>query len=133
MEFVLKSWGYENIYVNNELYCFKELMLSPGKFTSIHQHVIKDETLMVHMGMLFYEVYEMDDSNALRLVSGACITHGGMVRVLAGTIHRLVNMSTSEHLLIREVSTHHDDRDTTRYSEDLVLLPPPPKMSVKVL
>ncbi len=133
MEFILKPWGYENIYVNNELYCFKELMINPGKCTSIHKHIIKDETLMVHTGMLFYEVYEIDDFNALRLVSGALITHRGMVRVLAGTIHRLVNMTTSENLMIREVSTHHDDRDTLRYSEGLVLHPPPPKMSVKVL
>lgn len=128
MESVLKSWGGEDIYVNNELYCFKELAIGPSKHTSIHKHITKDETLIVQAGILLYEVYEMDVTGILRFVSSDRIVYGGSVRVVPGTIHRLVNGSTSEYLVIREVSTHHDDKDTIRYSENLVFLTP-----VKVL
>ncbi len=55
---VVKPWGYEEIFENNEQYCGKLLTVgdrwsSNGKF---HFHQIKDETFFVNSGILILDI-----------------------------------------------------------------------------
>ena len=60
-EVVLKSWGREIIFENNDMYCGKELLVynkiwsSNGNF---HYHKIKDETFYVINGTLQLDIVE---------------------------------------------------------------------------
>jgi mannose-6-phosphate isomerase-like protein (cupin superfamily) len=123
MDVVMKPWGHESIYVNNERYCLKRLNILIDEHTSIHKHLIKDETLVVEHGSLCYEIFEATANGKVRLVNSVVVHEGGCIRVSPGTIHRLINFSSSSDLLLLEASTHHDDSDTVRYKEELVELP----------
>ena len=48
---VEKGWGREEILVSNDQYCFKRLIFDlEGAATSMHFHVMKDETFFVEKG-----------------------------------------------------------------------------------
>lgn len=55
---VPKKWGYEQIIINNDLYCSKKLTVIPnGMACSIHYHKKKTETFFVTAGTLLLEIY----------------------------------------------------------------------------
>lgn len=48
---VEKTWGYEDIFVSNDMYCGKYLVFDmPGNKTSMHYHAKKHETWRVTKG-----------------------------------------------------------------------------------
>ena len=51
-EWVAKGWGGEEILVNNDLYCAKNLYVMKGLQCSLHYHKIKDETFFVQKGKI---------------------------------------------------------------------------------
>ena len=58
-----KGWGYENIWVTNDLYCGKMLVFTEkGNKSSMHFHEEKDETWYVQSGE--FEVNWIDTETA---------------------------------------------------------------------
>ena len=58
-EFKKKLWGYEQIIVNDELYCGKILTVLPAGFAcSIHYHVNKQETFHILRGSLCLDLWD---------------------------------------------------------------------------
>ena len=100
MKAVSKPWGWEFWVVNNELYCWKVLVVQGGAWSGgglHHLHVEKDETFYVASGTLLLDVG--GDCKALR--------SGDVFRVFPKTPHRF----RSKQVTVYEVSTHHDDDD----------------------
>ena len=50
-----KVWGYEEIPVNTNLYCFKFLNLKRGFCCSLHHHKLKTETFFILSGLILLE------------------------------------------------------------------------------
>lgn len=103
--FVMKSWGFEKILVNNEFYCGKILHIKKGHCTSWHFHKIKDETFFILDGQIKLETTMPDD---LILNKNDCL------RLKPKRMHRLYAMEDSN---IIEISTQHFDEDSIRVIE----------------
>ena len=99
-----KVWGTEDWIVNNELYCFKVLTISPGFQCSLHKHKVKDETFVVFSGEVIFE--QEACSEILR--------PGYTRRIAPGTLHRFGSVDGA---VIFEISTHHEDSDSYRVTE----------------
>lgn len=106
--FVKKGWGHERWIVNNDLYCGKLLSFDKGKMCSWHYHVIKDEVLLLHSGLL--EVI-YSDQNDIDQASGIMLKPGDAFHVPIGLRHRMIAHEASE---VYEFSTHHEDSDSIR-------------------
>ena len=108
-----KSWGVETIFVNNELYCMKEILChdkwsSNGKF---HYHKIKDETFVMSKGILLLQTKYNGDVQTIHLKEDQSF------RIAPGILHRF--KSANDKLCIfLEVSTHHEDSDS--YYEEII-------------
>jgi uncharacterized cupin superfamily protein len=105
MKEIKKSWGKEIWYVNNELYCCKFLHLNEGKNCSIHYHKLKDEEFYVLEGIIKLELF--GETKTLK--------KGDSIRLKPYTLHRFTGIKDS---VILEVSTHHEDSDSYRVSQD---------------
>jgi mannose-6-phosphate isomerase-like protein (cupin superfamily) len=103
---VSKSWGYEEWFVNNDLYCgkrltvFKDQYSSKGKF---HYHKIKDETFFVIKGTLRIE---------LDIGPPKILNEGDSYRIKPNQYHRFT--SETDECKFIEVSTTHSDDDSYR-------------------
>lgn len=86
MKVVPKSWGFELIVENNDMYCLKvltcedQLWSSKGKF---HYHHIKDETFLVIEGILELDTVEPDGS-----IKSRYLKEGEAERIFPGQKHR---------------------------------------------
>jgi len=106
--YVDKSWGGELWFMNNDLYCGKELHVykdrtsSGGKF---HYHKIKDETFYILIGVLSLD-YFMADSKVLN----ALLSKGDSFRIHPYIRHRFTALHRDCRFI--EVSTHHEDGDS---------------------
>lgn len=113
-EQIIKEWGYELIVTNMPEYCMKMLFVKPGKQCSLHRHMVKSESFLLEQGVglieIGFERYRME--------------RGSIAHIPVGTWHRFGNLGPSE-LILREISTHHDDADVEREksSGDIPLLP----------
>lgn len=102
-EKIEKAWGHEEIYINNEHYCMKRLIVNVNHQCSLHRHLKKHETFLVEMGT---GIIEVGDERF--------IAHpGGIIAIPPGTWHRFANFGR-DVLVLREISTHHDDTDVER-------------------
>lgn len=101
MEKINKTWGYEQIIVNNNLYCGKLLHLKAGYSSSIHSHKNKDETFYVLKGKLMLEYNETKKT----------MNEGDSIHIQPNDVHRFTGIRDS---IIIEFSTHHDDSDSYR-------------------
>ena len=109
---VEKSWGWEYIFVNNDLYCGKLMYIEPGVWSSkgkFHYHKNKDETFFVTEGFLILQVIENNKIKTLNLPPFTTYRIGPFER------HRFITHSILGCKFI-EVSTHHEDSDS--YYED---------------
>lgn len=106
--FVDKGWGYEEILINNALYCAKILHLNRGKKMSWHYHAIKDETFYVENGLVKLYYGQSDDISEADV---AVLGHGDIFNVPTGLRHRLVALENSR---VFEFSTQHFDSDSIR-------------------
>jgi len=103
---VLKNWGYEECFENNEKYCGKFMVVgnrwsSNGKF---HYHKLKDETFYVLEGTLQLQIKNGDSVMDHQIVEGASF------RVMPMNRHRF--RAVGKLCKFIEVSTHHDDSDS---------------------
>mgnify|MGYP001432797486 CR=1 FL=1 len=103
-----KTWGYENIFTNNELYCGKIITINKDSISSggkFHYHKIKDETFFVVDGCLILELIINGEINSFILVPDKMTA----IRIKPNTPHRFKGVSDCTFI---EVSTHHEDSDS---------------------
>jgi mannose-6-phosphate isomerase-like protein (cupin superfamily) len=96
MRTVLKPWGREVIFAENELYAGKILHLSAGHSLSLQYHERKDETIYVLEGQLQLLVEVEGDMRELTLQPGEAY------RIRPGMRHR---MRAERACMILEVSS----------------------------
>lgn len=104
-----KSWGYELVHQNNELYCCKTLFIYPNKSCSYHLHMEKHETLLVVEGTLFI------DTTHNKELKTHIVTCGNAFVVAPGFIHSL--RAGNESVKLIESSTPSYDTDSIRISD----------------
>ena len=108
--YVDKVWGREVWMANTDLYCGKLLYLKKGKRCSIHYHKNKDETFYLHSGRILMELWENNKSEE------RIMEKGEVLRINPNTKHRFSGLENS---LIIEISTHHEEEDSYRVSDQL--------------
>ena len=96
-----KAWGWEEVIVNNDLYCGKLLHLNAGAVSSTHSHRYKHETFYVLRGRV----------RILVGGNGYILWEGQSVGVPPKTLHRFQGLEDS---VIIEFSTPHSDSDVYR-------------------
>jgi mannose-6-phosphate isomerase-like protein (cupin superfamily) len=105
-KYVSKTWGYEEWFENNDLYCGKRLTVFKGQWSSkgkFHYHKIKDETFFVIKGTLIIE---------LDIGAPIILNEGDSYRIKPNKYHRFT--SETDECKFIEVSTTHSDVDSYR-------------------
>lgn len=110
MEIVNKTWGYEQILVNNDRYCAKLLHIHPGYECSLHYHDIKKETFICIEGSV--EI----DLEVGGLIRQQSLYLGQQLTINPGTPHRFRTLN-EEFAVLLEVSSSHNDDDVVRLQE----------------
>ena len=112
-DIINKSWGFEKIFINTDLYCMKELNIYEGCSTSIHYHKIKHETFYVVQGSANISLYKQDgtfkETYTLREKESFCIQ--------PNTIHSIENVSFGKTLILLESSTQDKQSDNIRFKD----------------
>src|SRR5690349_1165422 len=104
---VPKGWGEELIFANDERYCGKLLKFRKGGKSSMHFHVLKDETWYVAEGEF---VHRWVDTEIGQLHEQR-LNPGDVVRHVNGQPHQVEALTDG---IIFEVSTQHFDADSYR-------------------
>lgn len=106
-----KSWGFEKIFINTDLYCIKELNIFENCSTSKHYHKIKHETFYVIQGIANISLYEkngvLKNTYTLKPKETFCIQ--------PNTMHSIENVSFFETLILLESSTEDKESDNIRF------------------
>jgi len=99
-----KRWGWEDIYINDAMYCMKRLYIKAGCETSMHFHVIKHETLLVSSGTLTlsYKDGRGGDHTVL-------LPEGEAFVVPPGLQHKLIATETDVMLVEASTTDHQED------------------------
>lgn len=108
-----KSWGYELIHQNHELYCCKELVIYPYSSCSFHLHMEKHETLLVVDGPLFIDTTHDKQKETYLVGPGEAFV------VAPGFIHSL--RAGKDPVRLIEASTPSYDTDSIRMADGLDL------------
>ncbi len=106
-----KNWGYEDLIVNTNEYCGKRMVIYEGHRCSVHMHKVKDETLLVAGGLLWFETGSSGGNEPDRL-TGIWMQDNERIRITPGLWHRFTAMRDTT---IMEFSTHHEDFDSYRH------------------
>lgn len=113
---VPKSWGREEIFVD-EPYCVKKLIYTHvGVASSLHYHERKHETFVVLSGVFTLITQERADEG-VPVTSTRLITIGDLVVLPPGVAHRLRLREAQLHSrcgVILECSTADDPQDCVR-------------------
>jgi len=108
---VIKFWGWEKWFANNELYCGKLLYVEYDKWSSegrYHYHEIKDETFFIIKGKLQLD-YVTDDNEFKTII----LEKGDSFRVPPLMKHRFTAINSTGCEFV-EASTTHRDEDSFR-------------------
>lgn len=109
---IKKSWGYEKILIDSDLYCFKILHYDKrGNFSSKHSHKEKTETWYIKNRFLFYYF----DDKGMGLVQE--LKEGDIIHLSKGVPHQLV--AQEDKAEVYEVSTKDDPNDVIRISPSM--------------
>lgn len=105
-EYIVKTWGYELIYHNDENYCLKLLHIREGQVLRPHLHLRKVESFLVVSGsaILTYSVNRVTHKQSL--------DKDEAFHVPPGLIHSVE--SANGPCDIVEASTQHFDSDSIR-------------------
>lgn len=103
-----KPWGYEIIFAHTPLYVGKILFVKGGHKLSLQYHKEKDETVFLKTGKIVLELHRDNSISIIKMNPGAS------VRIVPGTIHRIIAEEDSEVL---EASTSQLD-DVVRLQDD---------------
>jgi quercetin dioxygenase-like cupin family protein len=104
---VEKGWGHELIFANNSLYCGKLLVFRAGKRSSMHYHLLKDETWYVASGKV--RMIWIDPVSGKKYWE--ILETGDVITNKRGHPHQI---EAVEESTIFEVSTEHFDSDSYR-------------------
>ena len=91
-----KPWGYELRWARTDRYVGKVIHVDAGHALSLQYHNVKDETILVWKGRIFFEIEEGGERVTSQLGPG------GSVHIAPGTVHRMTAIEDSD---IFEVST----------------------------
>lgn len=118
---VVKSWGCEDVFANNDKYCGKLLHFRKGTQGSLHYHAIKEESWLILKGEIEVQFLDNNDNNGdafNRTLNGENIElnsyileEGDNIDIEPYMAHRVVAL---EDTVILEVSTPHSDEDVYR-------------------
>mgnify|MGYP005812580773 CR=1 FL=1 len=108
-EKVIKGWGHEVIFANNEMYCGKLLVFNKGSRFSMHYHMKKDETWYLYKGTITLRWIDTKTATPRQEV----IREGDVIRNRPGEPHQVEALTDA---VIFEVSTQHFDEDSYRIS-----------------
>lgn len=104
---VTKGWGKEVVFANNKLYCGKLLVFESNKKSSMHFHIIKDETWYIAQGKLkLIWIDPIDGTRNLNILEVGDVIHN-----IPGYPHQIEAIEDS---IIFEVSTEHNENDSYR-------------------
>lgn len=107
--YVEKTWGYEVVWANKDLYCGKLMVFTkPGTKTSMHFHKDKDETWFVNSGQFILRYID----TATAEVKEILIKEGDTWHNPPLQPHQLEALQPNS--IIYEVSTVDDTDDTYR-------------------
>ena len=109
---IMKPWGHEIRFAENDKYLGKILFIAQGKRLSRQYHQQKDETIMVYHGTLTLELGMPGTSTFETKTLG----YGERFRILPGVVHRFCALHNQPVTLI-EVSTPQID-DVVRLEDD---------------
>lgn len=103
---VEKKWGFEIHVLNNDMYCFKYLVIYAGHRLGNHYHLKKNETFCVLHGdcELIFD-YATSNQQKIRLKDG------DTQFVEAGCAHTVF---AEKNTIIIEISTHDSPEDSIR-------------------
>jgi hypothetical protein len=104
-----KTWGRELVLVNNDLYCYKELVFDDELATSIHFHKNKKETFFVKKGKFNIEIYHPETGEAEDIY--LCESSKPLT-IEPLTVHRIIPIIKNSILI--EISTSSEDSDSYR-------------------
>lgn len=99
-----KVWGFEELIVNEPLYCAKYLNIAPGGTSSLHYHKSKTETFIVLSGVCWL-------THKTKL---SILFPGEKRRIGVYDLHRFAVPLGFEPCRILEVSTHDEAADSYR-------------------
>ena len=91
-----KAWGYELHWAKTDRYVGKVLHVTAGHALSLQYHNVKDETIYLYTGRMFFEI-EVDG-----VLKGTEMKPGESVHVAPKTVHRMTAIDDCD---ILEVST----------------------------
>lgn len=116
---ISKTWGFERVITNNELYCGKLLVMDEGFQSSKHFHKEKDETMLVIEGAGVLEIWDKGYNAPPKMVAFR-VEDGNSVRIPPGVCHRF-STPMGERLVLVEFSTPHKDEDVVRLENSCTL------------
>ena len=105
---VEKLWGHELHIHNSPSYCGKLLVFNKGSNSSMHYHILKEETWYVSKGEFNYTW--IDTTNAERHTE--VIKEGDVIHIIQGQPHQL--QALTEGATVFEVSTQYFEEDSYR-------------------
>ena len=109
---VMKPWGHEIRFAQNDKYLGKILYIKAGHRLSRQYHELKDETIFVSKGILILEL----GSPGVSSFETKTLQYGDRFHILPGVIHRFCAPDDLSVTLI-EVSTPQID-DVVRLEDD---------------
>ena len=95
---VEKPWGYELIWALTDMYCGKVLFVRAGEKLSLQFHREKDESWLIHSGLVKIELSSAGEA----VLKEEIVGDGAAFRFRPGTVHRVTAL---EDTTILEAST----------------------------
>jgi len=102
---IIKPWGREEIWANEDEYVGKFLHINAGHKLSKQFHNIKKETITVLSGSLYLEINDKE----------FVVSQGKSMTIFPKTVHRFA--AKDEDVVLLEVSTNHLS-DVVRLQDD---------------
>lgn len=104
---IKKGWGHELIFADHENYCGKILHFKKDEKTSMHFHVIKEETFYVLEGDFQIDIINTKDAS-LRTIN---LSQGEQLNIPKICPHQIIAHTDGKLI---EVSTHDSASDSYR-------------------
>ena len=104
---VEKGWGYELWIINNEKYCGKSLFFNENSKCSMHYHLKKEETWIVHSGSFILRYINGETAEVVEVD----LKDNESYTIPVGLPHQLETKTGGE---IIEISTEHFENDSYR-------------------
>jgi len=106
---IIKKWGKEDVFFNDQDLCLKRMVLRKGYKSSLHFHKQKKEIFRIESGRMCLEW--IDTTNGTLYTE--CLGPNDTILLEVGTPRRFYTSEASGCVFI-ELSTHHEDSDSYR-------------------